>query len=193
MSGLDDFRTETPYVRAQMAKIYEYWIEQAGFDGFRIDTVKHVEMGFWQEWCPAIRAFAAAHGKPDFFMFGEVLDHSDAKCGSYTGTKGGGPFKLDSVLDYPLYFKINSIFAEATGSTRQIAEHYGAVAANYDPARAKPTGDISRQPRPAAVFEHHRRDHRPAQGGAGFSLHRARHSVFVLRHGAGVQRREGPV
>ena len=134
LSGLDDFRTETPYVRAQMAKIYEYWIEQAGFDGFRIDTVKHVEMGFWQEWCPAIRAFAAAHGKPDFFMFGEVLDHSDAKCGSYTGTKGGGPFKLDSVLDYTLYFKINSIFAKATGSTRQIAEHYRAVAANYDPA-----------------------------------------------------------
>ncbi len=65
-------------------------------------------MGFWQEWCPAVRAFAAAHGKPDFFMFGEVLDHSDAKCGSYTGTMGGGPFKLDSVVDYPLYFKINS-------------------------------------------------------------------------------------
>ena len=91
-------------------------------------------MGFWQAWCPAIRAFAAAHGKPDFFMFGEVLDHSDAKCGSYTGTKGGGPFKLDSVLDYTLYFKINSVFAKATGSTRQIAEHYRAVAANYDPA-----------------------------------------------------------
>src|ERR1039457_2196996 len=34
-------------------------------DGFRIDTVKHVEMGFWQTWCPAIHAFAAAHGKPD--------------------------------------------------------------------------------------------------------------------------------
>jgi hypothetical protein len=47
---------------------------------------------------------------------------------------GGGAFKLDSVLDYTLYFKINSIFAKATGNTRQIFEHYGAVAANYDPA-----------------------------------------------------------
>ncbi len=134
LSSLDDFRTETPYVRTQMTKIYEYWIEQAGFDGFRIDTVKHVEMGFWQEWCPAIRAFAAAHGKPDFFMFGEVPHHSDVKCGSYTGTMGGGPFKLDSVLDYTLYFKINSVFAEATGSTRQLVRHYNAIAANYDPA-----------------------------------------------------------
>jgi glycosidase len=133
LSGLDDFRTETPYVRTQMTKIYEYWIKEAGFDAFRIDTVKHVEMGFWQAWCPAIHTFAAANGKPDFFMFGEVPHPSDAKVGSYTGTMGGGPFKLDSVLDYTLYFKINSIFAQATGSTREITEHYHAVEANYDP------------------------------------------------------------
>jgi alpha-amylase len=140
LSRLDDFRTETPYVRTQMTKIYEYWIEQAGFDGFRIDTVKHVEMGFWQTWCPAIRAFAAAHGKPDFFMFGEVPHQSDVKCGSYTGTMGGaggrpqGPFKLDSVLDYTLYFKINSVFGRADGNTKQLADHYAAVSADYDPS-----------------------------------------------------------
>ena len=134
LSGLDDFRTETPYVREQMEKIYEFWIRQAGFDGFRIDTVKHVDMGFWREWCPAIRAFAATQDKPSFFMFGEVLDHSDTRCASYIGTTGGGPFKLDSVLDYPLYFEIISVFARATGSTREIAEHYRTVAADYDPA-----------------------------------------------------------
>ncbi|HWD91825.1 MAG TPA: alpha-amylase family glycosyl hydrolase [Verrucomicrobiae bacterium] len=134
LMSLDDFRTENPYVREQMTKIYQYWIEQAGFDGFRIDTVKHVEMGFWQEWCPAIREFAAAHGQTNFFMFGEVPTGADAKCGSYTGTMGGGNFKLDSVLDYTLYFKINSLFAEARSATKQIAEHYQAVAANYDAA-----------------------------------------------------------
>ncbi|HEV2694784.1 MAG TPA: alpha-amylase family glycosyl hydrolase [Verrucomicrobiae bacterium] len=136
LSSLDDLRTETPYVREQMKKIYEFWIEQAGFDGFRIDTVKHVEMGFWEEWCPAIREFAATHGKTNFFMFGEVPHQSDVKCGSYTGTMGStnGPFKLDSVLDYTLYFKVDSLFAAATSSTRQIAEHYRAVATDYDQA-----------------------------------------------------------
>lgn len=133
LMSLDDFRTENPYVREQMTKIYEYWIEEAGFDGFRIDTVKHVEMGFWQQWCPAIREFAAAHGKTNFFMFGEVPHGADAKCGSYTGTMGGGNFKLDSVLDYTLYFKINSLFAEARDGTKEIAEHYQAIPANYDP------------------------------------------------------------
>jgi glycosidase len=134
LSSLDDFRTETPYVREQMKKIYEFWIEQAGFDGFRIDTVKHVEMGFWQEWCPAIREFAAAHGNTNFFMFGEVPTHSDAKIGSYTGTMGGGPFKLDSVLDYSLYFDIPHVFATADESPRRLADHYHAIANNYDPA-----------------------------------------------------------
>ncbi|EEF58131.1 alpha-amylase family glycosyl hydrolase [Pedosphaera parvula] len=134
LSGLDDFRTESPYVRSNMAAIYNYWIGTVGFDGFRIDTVKHVEMGFWQEWAPVVHAYAAANGKPNFFMFGECYDGSDSKCGSYTGTQGGGPFKLDSVLDYPLYFKINSVFASASGNTKQLEDRYNAIAANYDPA-----------------------------------------------------------
>ncbi len=134
LSGLDDFRTESPYVRSQMTRIYQFWIEQAGFDGFRVDTVRHVEMGFWREWCPAIHAFAAARGKPNFFLFGEVLHPSDAKCGSYSGAMGGGPFKLDSLLDYPLYFKVRDVFATASGNTRQLQDHFAALAADYDPA-----------------------------------------------------------
>ncbi len=132
LSGLDDFKTESDYVRARMAEIYEYWIKEAGFDGFRIDTVKHVEMGFWTNWSPAVRQFAATHGKPHFFMFGEVLDASDAKCGSYTGTQASDQFALDSVLDYPLYFRTKDVFARATGSTKKIEERYAALPANYD-------------------------------------------------------------
>jgi len=133
LSGLDDFRTETDYVRTNMAAIYNYWIAQ-GFDGFRIDTAKHVEMGFWQTWSPLVHSFATANDKPTFFMFGECYDGSDSKCGSYTGTQGGGPFKMDSVVDYPLYFKVNSVFATASGNTKQIEDRYNAIAANYDPA-----------------------------------------------------------
>lgn len=133
LSGLDDFRTETDYVRTNMAAIYNYWLAQ-GFDGFRIDTVKHVEMGFWQTWAPLVHAYGATSGQPNFFMFGECYDGSDALCGSYTGTQGGGPFKLDSVLDYPLYFKVNSVFATASGNTKQIEDRYSAIPANYDPA-----------------------------------------------------------
>lgn len=134
LSGLDDFRTELPYIRTNMAAAFSYWVQAVGFDGFRVDTVKHVEMGFWQDWCPRIRASAATNGKSNFFMFGEVYDGSDTKCGSYTGTQGGGPFKLDSTLDFPLFFAANRVFAKATGNTKQIEDHYDALAANYDPA-----------------------------------------------------------
>lgn len=132
LSGLDDFRTESAYVRTNMAAIYNFWITNAGFDGFRVDTVKHCEMGFWQDWCPRIRDFATTNGKPNFFMFGEVFDGSDAKNGSYSGTKGGGPFKLDSLLDYPLFFAAQNVF-EWGGATKQIEDHYNALASNYDP------------------------------------------------------------
>jgi alpha-amylase len=134
LSGLDDFRTETPYVRQQMTAIYEYWIKEAGFDGFRVDTVKHVEMSFWKEWCPAIHAFAAAHGRPNFFMFGEVLDSSETLCGSFTGRQSGGAFALDSVLDYPLYFAVKNVFARTSVAPREIEEHYRQVDSCYDPS-----------------------------------------------------------
>lgn len=132
LSGLDDFRTELAHIRTNMAAIYQYWIQTAGFDGFRVDTVKHTDMGFWQDWCPRIHAFAATNGRPNFFMFGEVYDGNDSKCGSYTGTQGGGPYKLGSVLDFPLYFAANSVFATASGGTKQIEDHFNSLAANYD-------------------------------------------------------------
>jgi glycosidase len=133
LSGLDDFRTESPYIRSNMAAVYQYWIQQAGFDGFRIDTVKHIENGFWQTWSPLVHQFAATNcAKPNFFMFGEVYDGNESLCGSYTGTESGGPFMLDSVLDYPLYFLVSSVFGSASGATSQIDNHYANVTSYYD-------------------------------------------------------------
>ena len=132
LRGLDDFRTETTYIQTNMVNIYKYWIGQADFDAFRIDTTKHVDHGFWQYWCPQIHQFGASIGKSNFFMFGEVEDSSDSYCGKYTGTKDGGNFEQDSVLDYPLYFTINPVFANASSDTKRIETHYNAIAANYD-------------------------------------------------------------
>ena len=129
--GLDDFATETTCVRTNMMNIYTNWVGRADFDGFRVDTARHVDYGFWQYWCPQLHQFGSSIGKSNFFMFGEVWD-SDSACGSFTGTVGGGPFKLDSTLDYPLYFTVNPVFAQAYGDTRQIENHYNNIPANYD-------------------------------------------------------------
>ncbi len=134
LSGLNDFRTETPYVRSNMAAIYQYWIAQIGFDAFRVDTALEVDTGCWQSFCPAIHSFAATNGNTNFFMFAEANNGNDDIVGPYTGTVGGGPFKFDSTLDYPLYWIINSVFATASGNTAQIEYHYNDVSADYDPA-----------------------------------------------------------
>src|SRR5882724_4485397 len=130
--GLDDFATETSYVRTNMMNIYTNWVGRADFDGFRIDTARHVDYGFWQYWCPQLHQFASSIGKSNLFMFGEAFDGSESLVGSYTGTEGGGPSKLDSMLDYPLYFTINPVFATASADTKRIEDHYNAIAANYD-------------------------------------------------------------
>ncbi len=132
--GLDDLKTEDATVRNQLATIYGDWITRFDFDGFRIDTVKHVEMGFWQAWPAAIRTRAAARGKTNFLLFGEVYDGNEVNCGRFTGTKAGGAFALDSVLDYPMYYRTNSVFATASGGAQDIAGYYGLAASAYDPA-----------------------------------------------------------
>ncbi|HER19855.1 MAG TPA: hypothetical protein ENO14_02285, partial [Chromatiales bacterium] len=50
--GLDDLRTELPAVRDILADAYIQLIQTTDCDGFRIDTVKHAELGLWQDFAP---------------------------------------------------------------------------------------------------------------------------------------------
>ncbi|WP_414720846.1 pullulanase-type alpha-1,6-glucosidase [Streptomyces sp.] len=95
--GLDDLWTERPEVVQGMEKIYQKWVGDYGVDGFRIDTVKHVDMPFWTQWATALDAYAARRGRPDFFMFGEIYAADPAFTSSYV-TQG----RLDATLDFPL-------------------------------------------------------------------------------------------
>ena len=94
-SGLDDLWTERPEVVKGMEQIYESWVD-FGVDGYRIDTAKNVDLPFWTQWSTALKAYAAKHGKPDFFMFGEVYDSDPAVQAPYV-TQG----KLDATLGFP--------------------------------------------------------------------------------------------
>jgi glycosidase len=71
-SGLDDLMTENPRVVQGFIDIYGEWIERFGVDGFRIDTARHVNPEFWQQFVPAMLARARAAGIPNFHIFGEV-------------------------------------------------------------------------------------------------------------------------
>jgi glycosidase len=70
--GLDDLMTENPRVVQGFIEIYAGWIERCGVDGFRIDTARHVNPEFWQQFVPAMLTAARAAGIPNFHIFGEV-------------------------------------------------------------------------------------------------------------------------
>ncbi|MBD5786888.1 pullulanase-type alpha-1,6-glucosidase [Cellulosimicrobium terreum] len=80
--GLDDLMTEHPTVVDGFVDVYEDWVD-LGIDGFRIDTVKHVNFEFWETWTTEVLDYAHAQGKDDFFMFGEVYDADAAKLSPY--------------------------------------------------------------------------------------------------------------
>ena len=99
--GLDDLFTEQPRVVDGMQRIYQTWVRDFGIDGFRIDTMKHVNDEFWQSFGPGLVRYAHRHGKPRFFMFGEVaLDGYDAAAKAFTSHYTTHD-KMQSVLDFP--------------------------------------------------------------------------------------------
>lgn len=68
LSGLPDFETERPEVRDFLLDAQLPWARRHGLDGFRLDTVKHVDHPFWQEHRRRLRAEIGG----DFFLLGEV-------------------------------------------------------------------------------------------------------------------------
>ncbi|HKI84482.1 MAG TPA: alpha-amylase family glycosyl hydrolase, partial [Candidatus Krumholzibacteria bacterium] len=109
--GLDDLKTELPAVRDVLADAYSQLIQETDCDGFRIDTVKHVEIAFWQDFAPRIRAAALAEGKDNFLLMGEVYDGDPAKVGYYTGTQAGGAYALNSATWFPMCFAARWVFS----------------------------------------------------------------------------------
>lgn len=117
--GLKDLRTELPEVRQALIRVFKHWIRVADFDGFRIDTVKHVEHDFWVEFNSAIRDYAVnTLGKKNFFIFGEAFSGIDWLLASYTG---GGMF--DSVFYFSQKFTVFDgvmKYGEATGNVESL-------------------------------------------------------------------------
>ncbi|MEU0393624.1 pullulanase-type alpha-1,6-glucosidase [Streptomyces sp. NPDC006208] len=143
--GLDDLWTERPEVVEGMEKIYRRWVRDFDIDGFRIDTVKHVNTEFWTQWATALDDYAADRGRDDFFMFGEVYSADPAITAPYV-TEG----RLDATLDFPFQdaarnyasqggsaAKLSNLFAQDYRYTTDKANAYESVPflGNHDMGR----------------------------------------------------------
>ena len=117
--GLDDLFTEHPRVVRGMIDIYKTWVRDFRIDGFRIDTMKHVNDELWQQFGPEVLQFARQQGLKEFFMFGEVFDlEVKAFTARYT-TRA----KMQSVLDFAFQARAQD-FAANSGPTARLQRFF---------------------------------------------------------------------
>jgi glycosidase len=67
---IDDYEPSPALVA--LADVYKYWIAYADLDGFRIDTVKHMDPGAARYFASVIHEFAQSLGKENFYLIGEI-------------------------------------------------------------------------------------------------------------------------
>jgi glycosidase len=151
--GLKDLDTSRCDVKDAMVDSYARWIELSDADGFRIDTVKHVEREFWRYFTQKVRQRLAARGKQRFFMFGEAFDGRPGLVGAYTRrdqpseaqqareaecVDDGLPLngdQLDAMFHFPQYYQVFRDVFQLGLSTDRIEKlwqerslHYGGEA-----------------------------------------------------------------
>ena len=55
-----------------LCEVFKFWIAFADIDGYRVDTVKHMEKGATRYLTSVIHEFALSLGKENFFLLGEI-------------------------------------------------------------------------------------------------------------------------
>jgi len=124
LANLDDLNTENPVVRKYLRDAYGYWIKDIGVDGYRIDTIIYLELGFWNGFIyeadpeyPGINVVAESTGRNSFLTFGEAFigsdsfdDTGDRRIVKYLGTDENPG--LQAILNFPLHYSINRVFGE---------------------------------------------------------------------------------
>jgi glycosidase len=109
---LKELDIRNPDVLGVLISSYKYWISKADIDGFRVDTVKHMEDSVTALFCNAVREYAQSIGKQNFFIFGEIvgddltLQRYIGRNSRIEGTNERFP-SLNAALDFPLYFMLD--------------------------------------------------------------------------------------
>ena len=106
--SLKELDTSNREVLKALIDVYRYWIAISDIDGYRLDTVKHLEESNAAIFCSAIREFAQHIGKKNFLLFGEIIGE-DRFIEQYIGRNARIPGtnerfpSLDAALDFPLW------------------------------------------------------------------------------------------
>jgi len=128
-----------------LARCYKHWIALSDCDGFRIDTVKHVDQETARNFCGTIKEFASNLGKADFFLVAEVAG-ADSDAERYLRVLGSN---LNATLDIgqarPLltavakglappdgYFSLVEAWTDTLGSHRDSGSRHVSILDDHD-------------------------------------------------------------
>ena len=101
--GMPDLNYTNPAVTADMLKVTDFWLNEVGVDGFRVDAAKHlIEDGDKLENTPAThewyKGFYTEYKKqsPQAYAIGEVFGAGSSVIKSYTGNQ------LDQIFNFEM-------------------------------------------------------------------------------------------
>lgn len=117
IANLPDINTQSSDIRSTYQQWIKWLISEYGFDGVRIDTVKHVEKDYWP-------GFSSAAG---VYTIGEVFDGNPDYVAGYANLMSG-------LLNYPVYYPMNN-FYQQKGSSQALVDMFNQVSSLFpDPA-----------------------------------------------------------
>lgn len=115
-SGMPDLNWENPEVRDEAKRVAQFWIEEMGVDGFRLDAVRHlIESGDQDTNVPATHDALREFGQhvraiaPQSFTIGEVWDSTGGLLPYY-------PDQLDAYFAFEVSDSILSAVRQGRGA-----------------------------------------------------------------------------
>ena len=111
----------------EFVDIYHFYINELGVDGLRIDTVKHVDKKFWDEFASRLRK-RLGDDADRLIMFGEVYGNSIADINYYTRREDrSDQWSMDGLLDFQFTYAIRDYLRHAEyGNAYKLAEFFQA-------------------------------------------------------------------
>ena len=91
-----------------------WWLEEADFDGFRLDAVKHMDQVAGRTLRGKLKDITAMTGT-EFYLVGETFVGAD---GRSQIARYISPRELDGQFDFPLYWPLREAFADGQGLQR---------------------------------------------------------------------------
>jgi glycosidase len=82
-----------------LCQVYKYWIAYADIDGFRVDTVKHMDPGATRFFSSVIHEFTQRIGKENFYLIGEITGGRDRAFTTLETTGLDAALGIDDIPD----------------------------------------------------------------------------------------------